>query len=114
MTNRPGRENAREERLRHHGEAVAVALVTGDAGDAEGGTGWQGGLQAAADAARNESALLRIADEVYAAASGLHDPDRVTAFATAALEGSDGPLAVAFLTGMLEGTSEDPELDGVH
>lgn len=101
------RDAERDRAMAHHGRQVARGLRQNRPGDAEGGTGWRGALQVAADQSRQDQEILRLADEIYASAMGLTTPAGVRAYAESTLPTVTGPAAVWFLRGMLE----RPEID---
>lgn len=100
--------------MAHHGRQVARGLRQNRPGDAEGGTGWRGALQVAADQSRQDQEILRLADEIYSAASGITTPAGVREYAESTLPTVTGPAAVWFLRGMLERPDLEAGDDRVH
>jgi hypothetical protein len=80
----------------------AAGLVSDDPGDPEGPTGWRGALQVAADLTRNDPGVLRVADELYAAAHDLRTRQAVRAYAASTLPVFPAGSAHWLLRGMLE------------
>jgi hypothetical protein len=84
-----------------HGRRVARALRDRDPGNADGGTGWRGALQTAANQSRQDPEILRIADEIYAAQRDLGSVAGVQVYAEHTLPTVSGLAARSFLHGML-------------
>lgn len=92
----------RDPAVAYLGRQVAAALIAGDPGDANGREGWRGALQVAATITRNESGVLFVADEIYAAAADLGTPAAVRAYASSTALVVHGGAGRALLDGMLE------------
>lgn len=102
----PHRRRDRDGAIAHLGGRVAFGLVLDDRGSAEDGSGWVGALQTAADYARNDPDVLRIADEIHSAAHDLRTRAAARAYAASTLVFTpDGP-APWLLHGMLERLDE--------
>lgn len=104
------RDAERDRQMVHYGRQVARGLRQDRPGDAEGGTGWRGELQVAADQSRQDREILRLADEIYVTATLLTTSAEVRTYAEAALQSVTGPAAVWFLRGMLD----RPQLETGH
>lgn len=76
------RDVERDRAMAHHGHQVAKGLRQNRPGDADGGTGWRGALQVAADQSRQDREILRLADELYSAAPDLTTPAGVRTYAS--------------------------------
>lgn len=94
--------------LGRHGEQTARALRWRRA---EGRRGWHAALQAAADDSRHDPEVLRITDEIHAAAHRLTDDEAVCAYACDARRRTRGPLGREFLNAMLVAVAEYPHGD---
>ncbi len=107
------RDVERDRAMAPHGRQVARVLRQNRLGDADGGTGWRGALQVAADQSRQDHEILRLADELYSAAPDLTASAGVRAYAESTLLTVTGPAAIWFLRGMLDRpeleTGDDPE-----
>lgn len=88
------------------GRQVAAALIAGEPGDADGRDGWRGALQTAATITRNQSGVLFVADEVYAAAADLTTAAAVRAYASSTALTVHGGAGRSLLDGMLEHVDE--------
>jgi hypothetical protein len=87
--------------MAHYGSRVARGLLRDDRGSAEGGTGWRGLLQVAADRSGQDPGILQIADDVYAAASRLRDQTVLRAYGEVALMTVGTVAGESFLRGLL-------------
>lgn len=88
-----------------HGQHATRALRDGRT---DGSRGWHAILQAAADDSRQDPEVLRITDEIHAAAHRLTTDDALCAYACGARRSMHGPLGRAFLTAMLAEVAEHP------
>jgi hypothetical protein len=86
-----------------HGAHAARALRDGEAA---GPRGWHAALQAAADDSRQDPEVLRITDEIHAAAPGLRTADALCTYAWGARRSMHGPLGREFLTAILAAVAE--------
>jgi hypothetical protein len=91
-----------------HGQHATRALRRGQTA---GGRGWHAILQAAADDSREDPEVLRITDEIHAAAPRLTTDDALCAYAWGARRSTHGPLGREFLTAMLAEVAEHPRDD---
>ena len=84
------------------GRQVAAGLLASDSGDPNTRHGWRGALQTAATISRNESGVLRVADEIYAIARDLATPAAVHAYAASTALAVERGAGRSLLDGMLE------------
>ncbi|WP_026910442.1 hypothetical protein [Patulibacter minatonensis] len=87
--------------MAHYGSRVARALLRDEPGDAEGGSGWRGHLQIAADRSGQDAGILQIADDVYAASTRLAGQGVLRAYGEVALMTVGTVAGESFLRGLL-------------
>lgn len=102
MSPAPQRRRWRDPALEHLGRRIAAGLIDGVPGDADGHLGWRGALQQAANVSRNDSWVLRIADEIYAASEDITTAAAVRAYAASTALIIRGGAGRFVLDGMLD------------
>lgn len=86
------------------GYRVGRALASHHAGEAEGRSGWRGGLQWAADLSCNDPDVLLIADDLYAMAPALSGwPGGIVLYAATRMQSLHTGPARFFLLGVFDG-----------